>query len=80
MGNVNVGAIKFTYKNKSIFPKVDTQSIDSVPSSAHTGIEVYTKKVKGIAALSLRLYSVNIVQHLGSYLQLDKYPEYYYSE
>uniref|UniRef100_A0A336LS00 CSON006525 protein n=1 Tax=Culicoides sonorensis TaxID=179676 RepID=A0A336LS00_CULSO len=62
-------------------PYFDTQNVESVPASAHSGIEIFVVvKQNDISYFKINLISVNVLKHLGSFLQLEKYPHYYYCE
>lgn len=77
--SVNVGGVTFKQDNSVLLPYFDTTSIESVPSSAHGGLEItLTIEKSGTSFLRLRLISINIVKHLASLMHFEQYPQYFY--
>lgn len=76
--SVNVEGVVFKQDNSGLLPYFDTTSIESVPSSAHGGLEItLTIEKSGTSFLRLRLISINIVKHLASLMHLEQYPQYF---
>lgn len=77
--SVNVEGVPFTHANGVLLPHFDTTSIESVPASAHGGLEIsLTIEKPGTSFLRLRLISINIANHLASLKDFEKYAQFFY--
>uniref|UniRef100_A0A336LR84 CSON001768 protein n=1 Tax=Culicoides sonorensis TaxID=179676 RepID=A0A336LR84_CULSO len=64
-----------------VLPCFDLQKVESVVPMAQNGIEVVlSRKANRPGFLRLRLISLDIAKHLGAFMKMDKYSEYYQLE
>uniref|UniRef100_A0A336M6S1 CSON012969 protein n=1 Tax=Culicoides sonorensis TaxID=179676 RepID=A0A336M6S1_CULSO len=64
-----------------VLPCFDLQKVESVIPMAQNGIEVVlSRKANRPGFLRLRLISLDIAKHLGAFMKIDKYSEFYQLE